>query len=72
MTNYDDEFEEKDIEEMSRDELYDYRETVEEKYNDLYDNEPDDYDSSHDEWEEEIGKIEELLADIESRINELE
>lgn len=66
------EFAEMDIEDMTLEDLEEYKEAAENKYDELYDNEPDGYDDSHDEWEDKISEIEELLAELDSRISELE
>ena len=66
------EFAEMDIEDMTLEDLEEYKDAAENKYDELYDNEPDGYDDSHDEWEDKISKIEELLAELDSRISELE
>ena len=59
------------IDEMSKTELIQYRAVVEEKLEELEDEEPGDDTPEHEEWENLHEELEDLLDEIDDRLDEL-
>ena len=59
------------IDEMSKSELLQYRAVVEEKLEELEDEEPGDDTPEHEEWEDLHEELEDLLDEIDDRLDEL-
>jgi microcompartment protein CcmL/EutN len=65
-----DEFD-KDIEEMTEDELQRYLEYLEDQRHEMDDNEPEDDTEEHEQWEEDHEDLEDLIDEVQELIEQM-